>query len=246
MASRASRGRICVVRVLGELDMVELLRNVLAVHDQALGASLAHPPAGGLRPAKAIVNGRRTFGSDLTQFTGTAPEPWGDKDQGRIKSYGMCPLVQTVPIPPLATGIDLAPQERCMSKMKLLLATALSVALIDVPTHAAPTVPSISQVRSVTLAQWHRGGGGWRRGGWGWGPWPWIGLGVVAGAIIGDQAYRPHPGHYYDEGPYDGPTIILLTTVATRAKFVCRTSAPSSGAPATTRPIRERGACAHI
>jgi hypothetical protein len=41
----------------------------------------------------------------------------------------------------------------------------------------------------------------------GWGPWPWLGLGagVVAGAIIADQAYRPHPGHYYDEGPYNGP-----------------------------------------
>jgi hypothetical protein len=92
-----------------------------------------------------------------------------------------------------------------MSKLKLLLASALSVALIDVPAHAAPAVPSMSQVHRVTLVQWHRGGGGWRRGGWGWGPWPWIGLGVVAGAIIADQAYRPHPGHYYDEGPYDGP-----------------------------------------
>ena len=92
-----------------------------------------------------------------------------------------------------------------MSKLKLLLASALSVALIDVPTHAAPSVPSMSKVHGITLTQWHRGGGGWRRGGWGWGPWPWIGLGVVAGAIIADQAYRPHPGHYYDEGPYDGP-----------------------------------------
>ena len=91
-----------------------------------------------------------------------------------------------------------------MSKMKLLFASALSAALV-LPSHAAPTVPSMSQVHGLTLAQWHRGGGGWRRGGWGWGPWPWIGLGVVAGAIIADQAYRPHPGHYYDEGPYDGP-----------------------------------------
>ena len=43
--------------------------------------------------------------------------------------------------------------------------------------------------------------------GWGWGPWAWLGLGagIVAGAIIADEAYRPHPGHYYDEGPYDGP-----------------------------------------
>jgi len=76
-----------------------------------------------------------------------------------------------------------------------------------VPTHAAPSTPPIPQVNGVTLVQWHRGGWGWRHGGWGWGPWPWIGLGagVVAGAIIADEAYRPHPGHYYDEGPYDGP-----------------------------------------
>jgi hypothetical protein len=91
-----------------------------------------------------------------------------------------------------------------MSKLKLLLASVLSVALVG-PSHAAPTVPSMSQVHGVTLAQWHRGGWGWGRGGWGWGAWPWIGLGVVAGAIIADEAYRPHPGHYYDEGPYDGP-----------------------------------------
>ena len=32
-----------------------------------------------------------------------------------------------------------------MSKMKLLLASVLSVALIDAPTHGAPTVPSVSR-----------------------------------------------------------------------------------------------------
>jgi hypothetical protein len=72
----------------------------------------------------------------------------------------------------------------------------------------------------VTHVQWHgRGWGygratararatgeGYGRGGWG-GAWPFIGFGaaVIAGAIIADQAYRPHSGHYYDEGPYDGP-----------------------------------------
>src|SRR5690348_14848882 len=94
-----------------------------------------------------------------------------------------------------------------MSKLRLLLACALSTALV-VPSHATSNVPSMSQVHGVTLAQWHRGGRGWRRGGgWGWGPWPFVGFGaaVVAGAILADQAYRPHPGHYYDEGPYDGP-----------------------------------------
>ncbi len=92
-----------------------------------------------------------------------------------------------------------------MSKMKLLLASTLSVALVGAHAYGAPSIPSVPQVNGIKLVQWHRGGGGWRRGGRGWGPWPWIGLGVVAGAIIADQAYRPHPGHYYDEGPYDGP-----------------------------------------
>ena len=42
--------------------------------------------------------------------------------------------------------------------------------------------------------------------GWGWGgPLPWIGAGVVAGAIIADQSYRPRPGYYYDSYAYDGP-----------------------------------------
>jgi hypothetical protein len=120
-----------------------------------------------------------------------------------------------------------------MSKLKLLLASALSVALV-VPSHATSTVPSMSQVHGVTLAQWHRGGWGWRRGGWGWGPWPWVGLGVVA-----DEAYRPHPGATTTtKVRMMDPTITLLSTAAIHAKFVCRTSAPSSGAPATTRPIR--------
>lgn len=94
-----------------------------------------------------------------------------------------------------------------MSKLNLLLASALSVA-VAAPAYAVPSIPLVPQASSATLVQWHRGGWGWRHGGgWGWGPWPWIGLGagVVAGAIIADQAYRPHPGHYYDEGPYDGP-----------------------------------------
>ena len=93
-----------------------------------------------------------------------------------------------------------------MSKMKLLLASTLSVALVGAHAYGAPSIPSVPQLHGIKLVQWHRGGGGWRHGGgWGWGPWPWIGLGVVAGAIIADEAYRPHPGHYYDQGPYDGP-----------------------------------------
>jgi hypothetical protein len=45
----------------------------------------------------------------------------------------------------------------------------------------------------------------WRGGRWGWGVAPWVAGGVVAGAIIADEAYRPRHGHYYDEEAYDGP-----------------------------------------
>src|SRR5262245_12903192 len=69
IASRASRGSNCVARLFWELAMVELLRNLLAVHNHALGACLARPPQRGLRPEKAIVNGRCVVGSDFAQFT---------------------------------------------------------------------------------------------------------------------------------------------------------------------------------
>lgn len=90
-----------------------------------------------------------------------------------------------------------------MSRSKLVLGAALSVALAVGPVQAAPSFPSPPQVKDVLQVQWHHHGGG----GWGWGPWAWLGLGagVVAGTIIANEAYRPHPGHYYDEGPYDGP-----------------------------------------
>ena len=87
-----------------------------------------------------------------------------------------------------------------MSTSRLLLTAAISVGLVVGPAQASPSLPTIPNAGGVTQVQWHHRG-------WGWGPWAWLGLGagVVAGAIIADEAYRPHPGHYYDEGPYDGP-----------------------------------------
>ena len=89
-----------------------------------------------------------------------------------------------------------------MSNLKLLLSTVVAGGLVTGPVQASPTFVSVPHPSDVVQAQWHRHG--W---GWGWSPWAWLGLGagVVVGTIIADEAYRPHPGHYYDEGPYDGP-----------------------------------------
>jgi len=64
-----------------------------------------------------------------------------------------------------------------MSKMKLLLASTLSVALVGAHAYGAPSIPSVPQLHGIKLVQWHRGGGGWRHGrGMGMGPlaldWP--------------------------------------------------------------------------
>lgn len=107
-----------------------------------------------------------------------------------------------------------------MSLSKIVRAS-VALAIAAAPLQAAPVaVGGKPHASAVTTVQWHGRGwgyrGGWGRGygygyrrhGWGWGsPWPFIGFGaaVIAGAIIADQAYRPHPGQYYDEGPYDGP-----------------------------------------
>jgi hypothetical protein len=98
----------------------------------------------------------------------------------------------------LAKGIAL--------KSRLWLATAVSVVLAVASAQAAPSFPSAPHVRGAIHIHGYRGGWGHHHG-WGWGPWAWLGsgAGIVAGAIIADEAYRPHPGHYYDEGPYDGP-----------------------------------------
>jgi hypothetical protein len=86
-----------------------------------------------------------------------------------------------------------------MSTSRLVLGTALFAVLAITPALANPPLPSHAAPASAVIHVGH--------GGWGWGPWALFGLGagVVAGSIIANEAYRPHPGHYYDEGPYDGP-----------------------------------------
>jgi len=82
--------------------------------------------------------------------------------------------------------------------MLLTLATVLAITSAQ----SAPSLRGTPPPTDLSLVQWHHRGYGW-----GWNPLAWFGLGVgvVAGSIIADEAYRPHPGHYYDEGPYDGP-----------------------------------------
>ena len=58
-------------------------------------------------------------------------------------------------------------REQTMSKLKLLLTSALSVA-VAAPAYAVPSIPLVPQASNATLVQWHRGGWGWRHGG-GWG-----------------------------------------------------------------------------
>ena len=92
-----------------------------------------------------------------------------------------------------------------MITWKFLPASALALAFALAPAKAGPITPDVAlalkaQTGGVSKVQW-------RGRGWGWGPWPWVGFGagVVAGAIIADQAYRPRPGYYYDDYAYAGP-----------------------------------------
>ena len=86
-----------------------------------------------------------------------------------------------------------------MSKAKLVLAAALSIMQAITPALANPPTPPHVAAPSAVIHVWH--------GGWGWAPWAWLGIGtgIVVGSIIADARYRPRPGYYYDDGPYDGP-----------------------------------------
>lgn len=96
-----------------------------------------------------------------------------------------------------------------MSVWKLLPLGALALTLGSAAPQAAPVEPAglataaaaIEQT-TVTPVQYRRGGGrGWGFRGWG----PGVGLGIVGGAIIANEIYRPRRGYYYDTYAYDGP-----------------------------------------
>jgi len=114
------------------------------------------------------------------------------------------------PVPIERSGEEPSGHKVGTMSLSRISTAALAAAITIAPVQASLVfVGSAPHVSGVTHAQWHGRGWGYGRGygrGWG-GAWPfiWFGAAVIAGAIIADQAYRPHPGHYYDEGPYDGP-----------------------------------------
>jgi BA14K-like protein len=98
-----------------------------------------------------------------------------------------------------------------MTTWKVLPISAVAMMVALAPVQAASVAPPAgsafkAEVQSnagITDVQWRGRGWGW--GGWGAAPWIGLGAGVVAGAIIADQAYRPRAGYYYDDYAYSGP-----------------------------------------
>ncbi len=93
-----------------------------------------------------------------------------------------------------------------MSTWRALPAVALALATSLASAQAAPLTSSPAVAKAdtgmATQVDWRwRRGCCWGRGGVGLG----IGAGIIAGAIIADQAYRPRRGYYYDDYAYDGP-----------------------------------------
>jgi hypothetical protein len=146
-------------------------------------------------------------------------QPVGQLNDKILQCPGQIPIRvwSAGPVPIERSGDEPSGHKEGTMSLSRISTAALAAAMVIAPVQATPVfVGSAPQASGVTHAQWHgRGWGygrgygrgwGYGRGGWG-GAWPFIGFGaaVIAGAIIADQAYRPHPGHYYDEGPYDGP-----------------------------------------
>jgi hypothetical protein len=91
-----------------------------------------------------------------------------------------------------------------MKSMKLLAGGAVALSLLTGEAFAAPAAPDRSAVAASKddgiVTQVHRRGR--HRG---WAPGVGIGLGIIGGAIIANELYRPRRGAYYDDYGYDGP-----------------------------------------
>ncbi|MDX2203887.1 MAG: BA14K family protein [Hyphomicrobiaceae bacterium] len=96
-----------------------------------------------------------------------------------------------------------------MKSKMLFAAGGVLLALSAAPSAAAPVssgvapIPAAERSDSLT-SQVHGRRGGWR-GRRGWGPGIGLGLGIIGGAIIANEIYRPRRGYYYDDYAYDGP-----------------------------------------
>ena len=97
-------------------------------------------------------------------------------------------------------------------KIRSLAAAALLVAgLFGTQAQAAPVSADAAlsaqaaptSVEQVQYRGRYWGGYGWRGRGYGYAPY--IGAGIIAGAIIADRAYLPRRGYYYDTYAYEGP-----------------------------------------
>jgi hypothetical protein len=100
------------------------------------------------------------------------------------------------------TAVSLTEQwSALMTSLKSIAGGALALSLLATPTFAAPAAPAKSTVEAGAIApatteiRWRRG----------WGPGVGIGLGILGGAIIANELYRPRRGYYYDDYAYEGP-----------------------------------------
>lgn len=88
-----------------------------------------------------------------------------------------------------------------MKSCKALAGGALALVLLATPSLAAPAAPLKSAIEAskpnsgATEVRWRRG----------WGPGVGIGLGILGGAIIANELYRPRRGYYYDDYAHEGP-----------------------------------------
>ena len=86
------------------------------------------------------------------------------------------------------------------------VAGALALGLLAGTATAAPAAPGVGVKQSLaadsaapTQVQWWGHRRGWR------GPGLGLGLGIIGGAIIANEIYRPRRGYYYDDYAYNGP-----------------------------------------
>lgn len=90
-----------------------------------------------------------------------------------------------------------------MSTWKFLPIGVLALAFGLAPAQAGPAAQAVATTAGKAAAD--SAIVKVQRRGYGRGLGLGLGLGIFGGAIIANEAYRPRPGYYYDDGAYDGP-----------------------------------------